>query len=103
MPKSLVHGELVLHSPSVLLPRTARLYAKLTRGLGRVPESFVHKKLVLHSPSVLYAPLPKLARGFGECLNPLFTEYGFCTRLQFCMRVCNLVQARKSILRLFVR
>ena len=78
MPESFVHGELVLHSPSVLLPRTARLYAKLTRV-------------------------------FGECLNPLFMEYGFCTRLQLCMRVCNLVesalflQARKSILRLFVR
>ena len=92
MPESFVHGELVLHSSSVLLPRTARLYAKLTRDLGRVPESLVHGELVLHSPSVLlprtarlYA---KLTRVFGECLNPLFTEYGFCIRLQFCMRVC---------------
>ena len=57
MPKSLVYRELVLHSPSVLLPRTARLYAKLTRELGRVPESFVHGVLVLHSPSILYASL----------------------------------------------
>ena len=57
MPESLVHGELVLHSPSVLLPRTARLYAKLTRGLGRVPESLVHGVWVLHSSSVMYASL----------------------------------------------
>ena len=84
MPESFVHGELVLHSPSVLLPRTARLYAKLTRGLGRVPKSLVHGELVLHSSPVLYAPLPKLTRVFGECLNPLFTEYGFCIHLQFC-------------------
>ena len=57
MPESFVHGELVLHSPSVLLPRTARLYAKLTRGFWRMPESFVHGELVLHSPSILYASL----------------------------------------------
>ena len=57
MPESLVHGELVLHSPSVLLPRTARLYAKLTRELGRMPESFVHGELVLRSSSVMYASL----------------------------------------------
>ena len=84
MPESFVHGVWVLHSLSVLLPRTARLYAKLTRGLGRVPESFVHGELVLHSPLVLYAPLPKQARGFGECLNLSYTENWFCIRLQFC-------------------
>ena len=74
-----------------------------------MPKSLVHGELVLHSPPVLYAPLPKLARGFGECLNLSYTENWFCTRLQLCIRVCNLVesalflQARKSILRLFVR
>ena len=64
MPKSFVHGELVLHSPPVLLPRTARLYAKLTRGFWRVPESFVHGELFLHSSSILYASL----QFGGQCI-----------------------------------
>ena len=68
MPKSLVYRELVLHSPSVLLPRTARLYAKLTRELGRVPESLVHGELVLHSSSVL---LPRTARLYAKLTRGL--------------------------------
>ena len=92
MPKSFVYRELVLHSPSVLLPRTARLYAKLTRGVGRVPKSLVYRELVLHSPSVMYASLrcklayitDKWVMKFGECLNLSYTENWFCIRLQFC-------------------
>ncbi|MBD5403511.1 MAG: hypothetical protein HDR55_00790 [Treponema sp.] len=59
MPKFLVYGELILHSPSVLLPRNARLYAKLTSDLWRMPEFLVHGEQVLHSPSVL---LPRTAQ-----------------------------------------
>ena len=77
MPEFLVHKVLVLHSPPVLLPRTARLYAKLTSGyckpaplgalgIGRMLESLVCGVLILHSPPVLYAPLPKLASGLWQ-------------------------------------
>ena len=65
MPKFLAYKELVLHSPPVLLPRTARLYAKLASGLGQAPKFLAYGVLVLHSPSVLYAPLPKLASKLG--------------------------------------
>ena len=53
----LVHGELVLHSPPVLLPRTARLYAKLASKLGQVTEFLAYGVLVLYSSPVLPASL----------------------------------------------
>ncbi len=59
MPEFLVHKVLVLHSPPVLLPRTARLYVKLARWLGQVPKFLVYRVQVLHSPPVL---LPRMAR-----------------------------------------
>ena len=57
-----------------------------------MPKSLVYRELVLHSSSVMYASLrcklayitDKWVMKFGECLNPLFMEYRFCIRLQFC-------------------
>ena len=66
MPKFLAYGELVLHSPPVLLPRTARLYAKLASELRQAPAFLAYRVLLLHSSPVLYAPLPKLASELGQ-------------------------------------
>ena len=57
MPEFLAYRELVLHSPPVLLPRTARLYAKLASGLGQAPAFLAYGELVLHSPPDLPASL----------------------------------------------
>ena len=78
MPEFLAYREQILHSPPVLLPRTARLYAKLASGLGQAPAFLAYGELVLYSSPVL---LPRTAQAYTKLASklgqvPKFFVYG---------------------------
>ena len=69
MPEFLVNRVLFLHSPLVLLPRNARLYAKLASGCGECLNSLLTEYWICIRLQFCTLSLPKLTSGFKSDRN----------------------------------